>query len=286
MNKRVASKSFALRSAPLTWLNLVCLDAPLVAISWQWLFAHAFGISIAAPNRWALFLTAWLIYLADRFGDSLRIDPLVPSSLRQRFCLRYRRAWLVAAIAVFAADAFVVLQWLDASTLRLGAQIGGVAFFYLVVNQTAPALWRRLPLKEITIGTLFAAGTVVGLAESLPAHAWIAWLLFAGLCALNCISIAIWEREIDKAQQRSSIATAFPIQPYLLPALTLLALASLVLGAFGVGTPVVVGCVAGSAALLAGLHVLRDKIQADLRTALADLVLLAPTLLCLGSACL
>ncbi len=26
---------------PWLWLNLVCLDAPIVAITWQWLFARA-----------------------------------------------------------------------------------------------------------------------------------------------------------------------------------------------------------------------------------------------------
>ncbi len=276
MSKRVASKSFALERAPLTWLNLVCLDAPLVAISWQWLFAHSFGISVANHNRWALFLTAWLIYLADRFGDSLRINGGTPTSLRQRFCIRHRAAWIFTALGVFAADALVVLQWLDASTLRLGAQIGGVALVYLVVNQTAPGIWRRLPLKEITIGTLFAAGTMVGLAATLPARAWIAWLLFACLCSLNCLSIAFWERDLDRAQQRVSIATAFPHSASLLPgAFSLVALASTVLGIFE-GETGFYGCLASSTLLLAGVHFGARRINPDTRTALADLALFTP----------
>src|SRR5215217_1379810 len=69
-----------------TWLNLVCLDAPLVAISWEWLFARSFDIPVAPGGTAALFVTAWLIYVADRFGDSVSLDLGVPTSLRQRFC--------------------------------------------------------------------------------------------------------------------------------------------------------------------------------------------------------
>ena len=73
-----------------TWLNLVCLDAPLVAIGWQWLFAWSFDLSVPKGGTAALFLTAWLIYVADRLGDSLSIDLGRATSLRQRFCYGHR----------------------------------------------------------------------------------------------------------------------------------------------------------------------------------------------------
>ena len=60
--------------SPLVWLNLVCLDAPLVAVSWQWLFARAFQVPLTNSARLTLFLTAWLIYLADRLADSWALD--------------------------------------------------------------------------------------------------------------------------------------------------------------------------------------------------------------------
>ena len=58
---------------PLVWLNLVCLDAPLVAICWQWIFGNTLHLVVPLGHRLALFLTAWLIYLADRFGDSMSL---------------------------------------------------------------------------------------------------------------------------------------------------------------------------------------------------------------------
>ena len=55
---------------PVVWLNLVCLDAPLVSVAWLWLFARTFHATVDPVNCAALFLTAWLIYLADRLADS------------------------------------------------------------------------------------------------------------------------------------------------------------------------------------------------------------------------
>jgi hypothetical protein len=63
-----------------------------------------------------------------------------------------------------------------------------------------------------------------------------AWVLFACVCALNCISIAAWERYLDIAQQRISIATAFPRASGLAPA-TLALLAVAADGALGVRAP-------------------------------------------------
>ncbi|HSV64040.1 MAG TPA: hypothetical protein VLH83_11910, partial [Chthoniobacterales bacterium] len=36
------------------WLNLVCLDAPLVAVAWLWLFARTFHIPFQIGNAVAL----------------------------------------------------------------------------------------------------------------------------------------------------------------------------------------------------------------------------------------
>ncbi|MEP6810656.1 MAG: hypothetical protein ABI992_10465 [Chthoniobacterales bacterium] len=260
----------------LTWLNLVCLDAPLVAISWQWLFARADGIAVTPSATAALFLTAWLIYLGDRFGDSLSIAAGTPLSLRQRFCARHRVAWLLAILGIALADVLVIAQ-LDRGAIRSGLGVGAMALVYLTVNQRWPGLWRRLPLKEMSIGFLFAAGTRVGLAAGLTNVIWPAWLLFACLCVLNCVSIAVWERALDLAQQRVSIATVFPRgERYLLPMFAVLTLVSLSLAFSQSDARTVPLAVAMSTLLLAGVHLFRNRIEPDVRTALADLVLLTP----------
>ncbi|CAN5637902.1 hypothetical protein BH18VER1_BH18VER1_16760 [soil metagenome] len=263
----------------LVWLNFVCLDAPIVAVSWAWLFARGFGIPIPAGEAGALFLTAWLIYLADRFGDSLSVDPRGPTSARQRFCLRHRRAWTAVLLAVAAADLFVICISLNTRECVAGTVIGLCAVIYLSVNQLLPKIWRVLPMKEFSIGLLFAAGTMVPLSASLTRAVPPIWFLFACLCAMNCICIAFWERALDAAQQRISIATAFPrVARLVLPVLLLLCLTSVL---FAV-QPLFL-CIAISAGLLAVLHVFGERLAPDSRTALADLIMLSP-LFILGSA--
>ncbi len=256
------------RYNPLLWLNLVCLDAPIVAISWMWLFARRFGIPISPGGTAALFLTAWFIYLADRFADNLSLDQGVLESLRQRFCRQHSISWLVALLLIGLADAFLVLTQLDPRTRATGAAVAALALVYLCLNQFAPAVWRRLPLKEIWIGFLFAAGTLVPLTSGLTRAIAPSWFLFASLCSFNCICIAVWEMDLDLAQRRVSIATSIAIGGrFVVPAALVLCLTSGVLR---------VPEIFASATLLAAVHIFRNKIQPDVRTALADLVLLTP----------
>ncbi|MDQ2918877.1 MAG: hypothetical protein M3R10_03230 [Verrucomicrobiota bacterium] len=277
MIETTASKSFAATKGdfkerrsfhnPLVWLNLVCLDAPVVAISWLWLFARSFGIPIAPGGAAALFLTAWFVYLADRFGDNLSLDRTTSTSLRQRFCRQHLTAWLIVLLLVGVADLLVVLTRLDPRTRVLGAAVAVFAFAYLCVNQLAPVIWRWLPLKEICIGFLFTAGVLTPLAPGLASAGTLPWFLFASLCSLNCLSIAVWERGLDLAQDRVSAATTFPtVARLLLPMTVAVCLTSCVIGSTELAL---------SAALLAALQI-GNKIQPDVRTALADLVLLTP----------
>ena len=261
-----------------TWANLLCLDAPLVAVSWQWLFAREVGVTVTASGTAALFLTAWVIYLADRFGDCLSVNGNGALSLRQRFCIRHRSAWLIAVAAVAFAD-LLVCATLGRQTLIAGAAVGALALGYLIVNQLTPTVWRILPMKEVTIGFVFAAGTITPLYRSLTTEWLPAWVLFGSLCSLNCISIAIWERHLDAAQQRISIATAFPTSSrYLRAALLLLVATCFALAVSDGQLWRVYFCVAASAFLLWSLDWGRDYIHPDIRTALADLVLLTPVL--------
>ena len=268
---------------PLTRLNVVCLDAPLVAVSWQWLFARSFEIAVPAGGSAALFLTAWLIYLADRLGDSLSMQRQHATSLRQRFCFKHRRAWIVALAIVGLADLFVVSLLLDSRLVVFAVPVAALAIAYLILNQRCPVLWQSVPVKEMTIGVLFAGGVIVALAPQLVSSAILPWLLFATLCSSNCIGIAVWERWLDEAQNRVSIATAFPrVGGYLPVALLLLAIGSVALASGDSRQGALSVCIATSASLLLFVHLMRHRIPADVRTALADLVLLTPAIVWLG----
>jgi hypothetical protein len=263
--------------SPLTWLNLVCLDAPLVAMGWQMLFARSFRVWPTVGATTALFLTAWLIYLGDRFGDSLSTDLTRATALRQRFCIRHRTAWLVTIALVAVADVVAIGVSIRGAELLFGGAIGLCAIIYLAINRLRPDLWRIIPLKEVSIGFLFAAGTIVPLAHGGTSAMLPGWLLFGCLCSLNCICIAVWERFLDTAQERISIATEFPV---LGQVIVVAAGAELLVGAlvarWAWPTPAIYGSVAASAALLIFLHIFRTRISQDVRTALADIALLTP----------
>src|SRR5256714_11321221 len=242
---------------PVLWLNLVCLDAPLVAVAWLWLFARIFRIPLQVGNCMALFLTAWLIYLADRFADCTSLRPDLPRSLRQEFCLRHREIWIATILLVGGFDAYVIWRTAALETFLIGAVVGGVAVIYLVINHPLGLIWRSLPAKELAIGILFTAGTLVGLMPAMPSLAMpfvASALAFALLCALNCISIATWERELDRAQKKVSIATRHPSLTRRAAAIcAALGLASLVLAiALGAAAPIF-ACISVSALLLGWL---------------------------------
>jgi hypothetical protein len=268
------------RAHPATWLNLVCLDAPIVAVVWLCLFATTFHMPLHPGNAVALFLTAWLIYLADRLADASSLKAGSPWSLRQQFCLRHRETWISALLLLGAFDLYVIWRGLAAGAFFAGAAVGILALIYLAFNHPNGLIWRSLPAKEAAIGLLFTAGTMVAL---LPAAAPVSGafisgsLAFACLCSLNCISIARWERELDQAQGKISVATRHPRFVRQTRKICLgLALTSFAVASIYRPAAPIFGCVAISALLLALLDTFPEKLEVDQRTALADFVLLTP----------
>ncbi|MFL6589828.1 MAG: hypothetical protein ACJ8M4_06610 [Chthoniobacterales bacterium] len=290
-----------------TWLNLVCLDAPLVATAWLWLFARTFHVSLQFGNTVALFLTAWLIYLADRVADASSLNPNLPRSFRQDFCLRHREIWIATVALVAGFDAYVIWRTTAWATVIVGAVVGVLALIYLVLNHPLGLIWRSLPAKELAIGVLFAAGTMVALLPGPPFTPIfaIAVVLFAALCAFNCISIATWERDLDLVQGKVSIATRHPsVARHIRKFCVVLALNALAVALVFRSTMPLFACLGVSAFLLAWLSkspsckegrfsnhrrsrsrgIIRRSLDRDERTALADLVLLTPLVVLIVSA--
>jgi hypothetical protein len=272
------------RTTPVLWLNLVCLDAPLVAVAWLWLFARTFQIPLQVGNAVALFLTAWVIYLADRLADSISLKPGSPRSLRQEFCLRYREVWIAAVLLVAGFDAYVIWRTTALATFLVGAVVGVLALIYLVINHPLGLIWRSLPAKELVIGVLFSAGTLVALMPAVPSVTMsfaASALAFAVLCGLNCISIAT--RHPSFTRRLGVICVVLGLAS-LAPAI-----------ARGAAAPIF-ACISASALLLGWLNASTDieegrfqnrcslGIDRDQHTALADLVLLTPIFLLIATA--
>jgi hypothetical protein len=227
----------------------------------------------------ALFLTAWWIYLADRLADSCSLPQTGPRSLRHEFCLKHRRIWIWALVMIAAADAVLIWNRLGHAVFLAGAVVGTLALIHLVLNYLLGGAWPPLPLKEMAVGSLFAAGTLVALFSFRPITGSFAsaGVVFAGLCTLNCICIAFWERELDESQGKVSFATRYPgLDRYLGRSSLALALGSLVAAIVYPEAGPISACVSVSALCLMSLD--SERIDRDQRTALADLVLLTPLL--------
>ncbi len=268
--------------SPIVWLSLVCLDAPIVAVAWQWLFARTFGAHLQLSLRALLFLTAWLIYLADRFADTIKLPAGTPISLRHRFCREHMIGWWIAIVVIFMIDASLALRSLDLQMLLLGGTLAAICGLYLFINQSLGGKWRPLPVKEKAIGILFAAGTTLGVVGQLPGLTvsfGVAVLLFAILCTFNCLLIAAWERELDAAQGKTSFLTGWPAVARVFRSIGYaLALAALACAVFWRFAWLLWLCLGASAFLLVRLD-LAPGLPRDKRTALADLVLLTPLIL-------
>ena len=253
-----------------------------MAFVWLWFFARTFRTPVHLGSAVALFLTAWLIYLADRLADASSLKPESPRSHRQAFCLRHREIWISALLLIGGFDLYVIWRCINAETFFAGAVVGILALIYLALNYPRGLIWRSIPAKEISIGLLFAIGTLVALLPTVPPvnGAFLACALaFVCLCSLNCISIARWERELDRAQGKVSLATRHPgFVEHTGTICAGLALASFAAAPiYPAATPILI-CLGASAVLLALLNAVPTRFGDDQRTALADLVLLTPVI--------
>ena len=196
------------------WLNVLGLDAPLVAVAWQFFFAGAFRLKIPISNYLVLGLIVWVIYSADRLFDARRLGAPETASARHRF---YRdRFWIMLPLTAIGLilSVVAVLMVLPGTLLYCGAVV-----FLFVIVYFIHRLWVEGPMlavvpKEIFSGMVFAIGaTLTGYAWSndIPDALYSPEVLwFGGLCSLNCMAISVWERNADAGNDGNALPQVFP----------------------------------------------------------------------------
>jgi hypothetical protein len=179
------------------WPNYLSLDAPLVAVLWQILFARCFRVPSDFSAAALLVAAVWLIYSADRMLDARRDAGL---RLRHWFYRRHWRVVLAVWGVVFAAAAssswLILPRWLfDRGLLLLGA-----VAVYLAMVHAAPARVMKGWPKEALVAILFALGaTVAAWSDFRNRSDLLAVILFCCLCWINCAAIERWEgRELRR----------------------------------------------------------------------------------------
>lgn len=195
--------------------GLLCLDAPLVAVGWAWLFSLCYRNGYPPiDSSLGLFSAVWSIYLFDRIYDaSLRKGgDCSARPLRHAWALRHRKllgTLLGIALAALTYSG-VRLAGRDILEKALFVGIAAVAYFVLFLFLKIPSRG-VLPLKEIMIGSCFAGGVYVGSAGSVSVgEYYIDYAMPVIICGSailftwNCLLIGKSEQEFDRTTDPSS----------------------------------------------------------------------------------
>jgi hypothetical protein len=240
------------------WPNLLSLDAPIVALLWQILFARCLHVRVELLPSVLLVLAVWLIYAADRTIDAWTGASLLP---RHEFYRKHWRALLPLWILALTAGSALAWTRLTPELLAGGIALAGVVVAYFVLLH----LGILQKTKEAAVAVLFALGATISAWPNVhTAVDMEAIVLFSCLCWVNCVAIEHWE---SAAEQRWPIAAAAGV----------VAVAAMLL--LFEGRPVLGGAVAVSSLAFVLLDCVRRHFSRDALRVLADVALLSPLFL-------
>jgi hypothetical protein len=243
------------------WLNLLNLDAPLVAVVWQDFLSRCYLSPLKSSSRWILGIAVWAIYMADELLDLRQRGRQALESPRRALYARYFRIALISLAAALAADLVSAALWLDRPVFANGLWVAGAAVLYLCLFPLGDAepVW-----KPLSAATVFASGVflVAWTQSAMPLSTFaLPACAFFALCLLNLLLIRFWERESGSV-----------------PEGLLLAIGALaIVCAWEVDFPWY-GAIALSATALGAIAVWGDRLSKDARRVAADIVLLSPLL--------
>jgi hypothetical protein len=238
------------------WPNLLSLDAPVVALLWQILFARCFHARVDFLPSLLLVLAVWLIYAADRTFDAWSGSGVRP---RHEFYRRHWKALLPLWILALGAGSALAWMRLTPELFYSGLALGvAVALYFTLLHL---GIFQRT--KEAAVAVLFALGATLSAWPNVRTAADIeAIILFSCLCWINCVAIEHWEGE-----SRWPIAAAAGF----------VALAAVML--LFSSRPVLGGAMAASALAFVALDCARRRFSRDALRVLADVALLSPLFL-------
>jgi hypothetical protein len=264
------------------WLlpNLLSLDAPIVALAWQYLLEISFQTHTDWFGRAALALAVWAIYLLDRLLDTRRPAEST-EALRHRFARNHRAAMLVLLMAALAAGVITVIN-ASAALIVNGSILSAAVLAYLICVHR-----KKLPIpKEQAVSILFATGVALAPLAG-GSHLWAiatAALPLFFLCLANTAAIehVEWSRLHHHSSPEPNVFTRWIAERYLGFCLGV----TLICGLGAVCTSVEelrLPFMYSAAAMLALslLHAARNRLSTEAFRVLADAALLSPLPLCI-----
>ena len=262
------------------WPNLLSLDAPVVALVWQAAFARILAVELGWTQRGLLAVCVWLAYCGDRLLDARRLPAGPVDSARHAFARDHARP-LAAAWCVGLALAVVMALQMSAREMLAGTGLLAAVAGYFVLHHARMFRAEAGQWKEPMAGAVFAGGTLffVALNGQLTAPFILVAMAWAGLCVMNCLTIAGWDRQQDAAMEQPSMARRWMGMERALSWMAL-GLAALALGVAALEARWLVLSLAVTASALALLELARrpELFSAKARRVGADVILLTPLL--------
>jgi len=263
------------------WPTTLSLDAPAVAVVWQWLFAQTTGATLAWFHHVILAVAVWLAYSADRWIEGWRLPRDDVQTRRHQFYQHHRWTTFGIWLALLISSIVLSFQTLNATELQAGLLLLGPIIAYLLSHQF---LHRQHPLrvpKELCVALLFAAGIAIFSFAQVSVdfhHGGILLILFGMLCFADCALISIWEDDVDRQHGQTSLALQYPGGHWLVRMLPwIIALVSLGFMAHASEiSRISLGCISGSAMLLGLIDLRQHHHGREWARGWADFALLTP----------
>ena len=196
-------------------VSALCVIEPLVAVAWANAFARIQGANLSVLQSFILFAGFWLVYMADHWLDAASANGTALVTARHAFAASHRRSVAGAWTLTLGLSLLVSAVSLSLNEWCGGLAIAALALLYLgVVHRKGATRFqlRSRGAKELVVAVAFGAGTTLFLWTNgsyglLPG---VANGLFALLVLQNLITIADFERDIDRHHGMPSVASRTP----------------------------------------------------------------------------
>ena len=270
------------------WPTVLSLDAPAVALLWQWLLARVMHTPLAWHHVFILGAATWLAYAADRWIEGWQIARDQLRTQRHWFYQRWRWPVFSVWLGVLATALAVSFTRLNSRELATGFIVLAPVLVYLLSHQLVHRVnpWRAP--KELCVALLFVAGVSCFQIAREPGALRVfsvPLILFGALCVANCALISLWETEVDRTHGQTSLALQYPRGHRLVRLLPwLLAVLATGFAVCETGAVQIAGlCAAASGGLLGAVDLAHIRCGRQLARVLADVALMTPLVPLLAS---
>ncbi|MFV0336774.1 MAG: hypothetical protein ACK5LK_00825, partial [Chthoniobacterales bacterium] len=156
-----ASKS----DTPNLWLllNILGLDAAIIAVVWQEIFALQWQVRLGWPEHLVLFFVVWAIYLFDRWMDGYRlskqaVEIQAHAPARHQSAMRHPIVHIAGTFMLLLAAAYISLFYLSLLTLVKAIPVVVMCVFYFgwlcLRGKNTPEMFK----KCLSVSIIFTLG--------------------------------------------------------------------------------------------------------------------------------